>query len=115
VAADLFQGASVGTYDVVRGVWALGSSYVKDTFALASVVWNETGDVVGLAEGLRDWASRDAVGAFWDIANGAGAGYLDAARGLIGANMLGNDYWSVIDFLTPQIGLDAALSVWHSL
>ncbi|NUQ65487.1 MAG: hypothetical protein HUU20_23715, partial [Pirellulales bacterium] len=70
LADVLWNYADSNISEYIRVLW----TYASDTFALASVVWKETGDVVGLARGLRDWASRNAAQVAADLARGASVG-----------------------------------------
>ncbi|MCA9103843.1 MAG: hypothetical protein KDA83_00375 [Planctomycetales bacterium] len=108
-------GAGKSLKDAVNGiVWA---GLVKNnSYEVAKFLLNSAG--AGLsktAKAISDWLGGDRDAAFWAIASGAGKGYVDATKALIWADLLGNSYTTVLNYLKSKLGLTSALKVVNSI
>jgi len=78
-------------------------------------VWNETGDVVGLARGLHDWASRDAAWVIADIVSGAHLHYVDAAYALWHAPLVSDSDQLVLELFHGGAGFDTLVGILQTV
>ena len=108
-------GAGKSLKDAVNGiVWA---GLVKNnSYEVAKFLLNSAGaGLTKTAKAISDWLGGDRDAAFWAIASGAGKGYVDATKALIWADLLGNSYTTVLNYLKSKLGLTSALKVVNSI
>jgi len=112
-------GLGRGLVDGIRVLVSLPGNVLKNSaFEVAKFLLNEAGRGLGdTARTISDWLGGDRVSAFWAIVhpNAANRSYADGIRGLIGANLLTNNYNTVFDFLRSQLNFSTALSVMRQL
>ncbi len=124
----IVYGAGNGSVDsLLNGINALtGSGLLSDggdsnsffdSYELANFLLNSVKLGLGeTAKTINKWlATPDRAVTFWSIVSGAGREEADGIRGLIGAQLLDNDFWKISDFLNSQFSLSKTRSILKSL